>query len=90
MTSNSNAVVFRLENITKKFGGPIALDEINLSVRQGQIMGLIGPNGAGKSTLFNVATSSIIQPSRGDIRLLLHPLDRAKVKGVPMKPWDQR
>jgi branched-chain amino acid transport system ATP-binding protein len=68
MNSDSNAVVFRLEKITKRFGGLIALDEVNLSVKQRQIMGLIGPNGAGKSTLFNVATS-IYKPDEGDIYL---------------------
>ena len=68
MSSNSNAVVFRLENITKRFGGLVALNAVNLSVEQRQIMGLIGPNGAGKSTLFNVATS-IYPPDEGDIYL---------------------
>jgi branched-chain amino acid transport system ATP-binding protein len=68
MTSDSNTAVFRLEHITKKFGGLIALDEVDLSVQRGQIKGLIGPNGAGKSTLFNVATS-IYKPDEGDIYL---------------------
>jgi branched-chain amino acid transport system ATP-binding protein len=57
-----------LENITKRFGGLMALSEVNLSVGEGQIMGLIGPNGAGKTTLFNVATS-IYKPDTGDIYL---------------------
>ena len=61
-------VVFRLENITKRFGGLNALSEVNLSVEEGQIMGLIGPNGAGKTTLFNVATS-IYKPDMGEIYL---------------------
>ena len=61
-------VVFRLENITKRFGGLNALSEVNLSVEEGQIMGLIGPNGAGKTTLFNVATS-IYKPTAGEIYL---------------------
>ncbi len=68
MGSNSDAVVFRLENITKRFGGLVALNAVNLSVEQHQIIGLIGPNGAGKSTLFNVATS-IYPPDEGDIYL---------------------
>ena len=68
MSSNSNAVVFRLKNITKRFGGLVALNAVNLGVEQRQIMGLIGPNGAGKSTLFNVATS-IYPPDEGDIYL---------------------
>lgn len=66
--SRSASVVFRLENITKNFGGLRALDRVNLSIKKGQIMGLIGPNGAGKTTLFNVATS-IYNPDSGDIYL---------------------
>ena len=68
MSSVSNSVVFRSENITKRFGGLMALSAVNLSVEEGQIIGLIGPNGAGKTTLFNVATS-IYKPETGDIYL---------------------
>ena len=68
MNGDSNSTVFRLENITKRFGGLTALNKVNLSVRQGQIMGLIGPNGAGKSTLFDVVTS-IYRPDAGEIYL---------------------
>lgn len=68
MSSVSNSVVFRLENITKRFGGLMALSAVNLSLEEGQIIGLIGPNGAGKTTLFNVATS-IYKPDAGDIYL---------------------
>lgn len=45
-----------VENITVKFGGVTAVNDISLSLPQGQILGLIGPNGAGKSTLFNAIT----------------------------------
>jgi branched-chain amino acid transport system ATP-binding protein len=68
MTRSANVPVFRMENITKRFGGLNALTEVDLSVEESQIMGLIGPNGAGKTTLFNVATS-IYKPDRGDIYL---------------------
>jgi len=66
MNSVSDAVVVRLEKITKRFGGLMALSEVNLSVEARQIVGLIGPNGRGKTTLFNVATS-IYKPETGDI-----------------------
>ena len=68
MSRKADIPVFRLENITKRFGGLKALSGVHLSVEAGQIMGLIGPNGAGKSTLFNVATS-IYKPSTGSSML---------------------
>lgn len=49
-------IVLKAENITVKFGGVIAVNNISLSLEQGRILGLIGPNGAGKSTLFNAIT----------------------------------
>ena len=68
MKRNSDNFVFRMESVTKRFGGLNALSDINLSIREGEIVGLIGPNGAGKSTLFNVATS-VYKPEIGDIYL---------------------
>jgi branched-chain amino acid transport system ATP-binding protein len=66
MSSASNSVVFRFETITKRFGGVMALHEVNLNVEACRIIGLIGPNGAVRTTLLN-AISSIIYPSKGGI-----------------------
>jgi branched-chain amino acid transport system ATP-binding protein len=57
-----------IADVTKRFGGIVALDGVNFSVRKGCIVGLIGPNGAGKTTLFN-CLSRLYRPDGGDIRL---------------------
>ena len=54
----------RVENISKSFGDTKALDDINISVEQGELFGLIGPDGAGKTTLFKIMTTLLI-PDQG-------------------------
>jgi branched-chain amino acid transport system ATP-binding protein len=49
-------VLLSCEGVTRRFGGLVALDDLNLDVNQGDIMGLLGPNGSGKTTFFNVLT----------------------------------
>ena len=58
--------VLELQNITMKFGGVTALNEVNLVVKKGEILALIGPNGAGKTTIFNVITG-VYKPTSGDV-----------------------
>ena len=55
-----------VRNVSIRFGGIVALDDVSFDVRQGSIIGLIGPNGAGKTTLFNCITR-VYQPNSGDI-----------------------
>ena len=59
--------LLELRGITKKFGGLLALHNIDLSLQEGTIASLIGPNGAGKTTLFHILTG-IYRPDRGEIR----------------------
>jgi len=58
--------LLKIENLTKRFGGLIAVDNVNLHVDEGEIVGLIGPNGAGKTTLFNMITG-FLKPDSGTV-----------------------
>ena len=53
-------------NLTRRFGGIVAVDDVTFDVPQGEIVGLIGPNGAGKTTVFNLVTR-LYSPDGGDI-----------------------
>ena len=55
-TTTSEEILLELEAVTIKFGGVVALDDVSMTIKKGEILGLIGPNGAGKTTAFNVIT----------------------------------
>jgi branched-chain amino acid transport system ATP-binding protein len=59
-------VLLELKDVTIKFGGVTALNKVNLSIHEGEILALIGPNGAGKTTVFNVVTG-VYQITSGEI-----------------------
>jgi branched-chain amino acid transport system ATP-binding protein len=65
--------ILKLEDVTIRFGGLVAVDKVNLTVQKGDIVALIGPNGAGKSTLFNLITG-IYTPTSGKISFMDNPI----------------
>jgi branched-chain amino acid transport system permease protein len=66
--------VLTVKGLTKQFGANVAVDDIDVIVRAGEIRGLIGPNGSGKTTLLN-CMSGFLKPTRGEIRLLGERID---------------
>nr|WP_197674052.1 ABC transporter ATP-binding protein [Micromonospora narathiwatensis] len=59
--------LLEVDNVTLRFGGVVALNQVDFTLYKGEILGLIGPNGAGKTTCFNAMTG-IYQPTEGAIR----------------------
>jgi branched-chain amino acid transport system ATP-binding protein len=60
-------VLLEVDEVTLRFGGVVALDEVSFDLHEGEILGLIGPNGAGKTTCFNVMTG-VFRPTAGQVR----------------------
>jgi branched-chain amino acid transport system ATP-binding protein len=69
--------LLRVENVSRRFGGLLAVDQASLTAEAGRITALIGPNGAGKTTLFSIITG-FLPPSQGRI-----VYDGADITGVP-------
>ena len=61
-----------LENVTKRFGGLVAVDQVSLEIKHGEFVGIVGPNGSGKTTLFNVI-NGVFFPEEG--RVIFEGLD---------------
>lgn len=61
------STLLELDDVTKRFGGIVAVDSLSFSVLEGSVTGLVGPNGAGKTTCFNLITG-FLRPDHGEIR----------------------
>ena len=64
--ANAAVPVLELRNVTMRFGGVVAINGLDLTIREGEIFALIGPNGAGKTTVFNVVTG-VYRPTEGNV-----------------------
>ena len=81
-TATAAGVVLEASGVTMRFGGLTAVDNVDVTVHQGEIVGLIGPNGAGKTTFFNCLTG-MYKPTEGQVRFegqVLPPKPRAVVQ----------
>jgi branched-chain amino acid transport system ATP-binding protein len=75
--------VLEVKQLTMDFGGLRALDSLDLTIHEGEIVALIGPNGAGKTTFFNCVTG-IFPPTKGE--MFAHPKARHRVNLKGLKP----
>jgi len=62
-------MIIEVKNLTKRFNGTTALDDVTLSIKEGEVFGLLGPNGAGKTTLIRILLN-ILNPTSGEVRVL--------------------
>lgn len=65
----AGTVILEARDVTKRFGGLVANNQVSMSVKAGEVHALIGPNGAGKSTFFNMI-SGVDDPTEGEVRLM--------------------
>jgi ABC-2 type transport system ATP-binding protein len=68
-----NDIAIRTVNLTKAFGDNVAVDNLNLEIRKGELFGLVGPDGAGKTTIMRLL-SAILRPSSGDAWIAGHSI----------------
>ena len=77
-TNNAAAPLLRVSDVTVRFGGLTAIDQVSFDVHAGELLGLIGPNGAGKTTMLRSITG-VVRLSDGSVQL-----DGAPIEGLPI------
>lgn len=77
--TEQGSVILEAKNVTKKFGGLVANNDMSLTIHAGEILALIGPNGAGKSTMFN-QISGVDEPTSGEVIF-----KGQKINGIPSR-----
>jgi branched-chain amino acid transport system ATP-binding protein len=75
-----SAPFFRVQNLTKRFGGLVAVNNVSFELRRDEIVGIIGPNGAGKTTILRLITK-ILRPDSGSV-----VFNGEEISGL--RPWD--
>lgn len=78
--------LLELQKLTKCFGALTAVNELDLSIEKGEIVGLIGPNGAGKTTVFNTI-SGVFRPTRGRVLFKGKDITGLKPHSVVRRGW---
>ncbi len=63
------STILKVENLSKRFGGLVAVDDVSFSLEAGEVAGVLGPNGAGKTTLYNLLTG-FIPPDKGNVEFM--------------------
>jgi len=78
--------MLKIENVTRRFGKFVAIDDVSLEIPQGQMVGVIGRSGAGKSTLLRMI-NRLIDPSEGSI--LFEGTNVARLRGAALRNWQR-
>ncbi len=76
------SALLEVRNVTLRFGGVTAVDDVSFDVEEGEVFALVGPNGAGKSTLFNLI-SRFYDPVAGDIRFAGESILKKQAHEIP-------
>jgi ABC-2 type transport system ATP-binding protein len=71
--------MIQLENVTKRYDDTIAIENLNLQIERGEIVGLLGHNGAGKSTTLKMI-AGLVEPTSGQVQVMGHDMQRESIK----------